>query len=321
MKRLSRQTHIAAGVVVAVLAGLVAYFPWVVMESFNDFMSPPRRVASVGLLIVILIPLVLLFGVIWWKTTDATSDFFASLAGTTVFVFVIAAAVHQSSVTAKWKDTTEGRLETEAAKGAAAWDTVMVPSRIAKLEPPLDNYQVSALTNRIHYPDMDGATLHHILVTFPKQFDCDIVQNVNVLQDDLLAIWNGHNCPEPYFVANPKSPLRLVEEIFDSHQDANPDEKSRMARNQAALRLAKESCDPKWLYSLFHANGDFAADTQFGLQLRTQMVSNICTPFVIRSEMQKIPDLKQPADYEREYGRMARGDQQAGEAQFWVPPH
>lgn len=320
MKASSTRGAIIAGALLAVLAGAVAYLPWVILESLNDFMSPPRRVANVGLLLVILVPLVALFGLYWWKTRKASSEFFASLAGSTVIVFVIVAGIHQSRVTAKFEDTPQGRRETEAAKGAAAWDTVMVPSRVARLKPPLDSYQVAALTNRIHYPDMDGATLHHVLITFPKQFDCEIVQNANVLQADLLAVWKAHNCPESYIVLNPQSPLDVVKAIFEAHPEADPDEKSRTARNQAAVRLAKESCDPKLLYWLFHARGDLAADTEVGLQLRVQMVSNICTPLVVRSEMKKIPDLKQPADYERVYGRLARGNQQAGEAQFWVPP-
>ena len=42
MKALPLGVHITGAVVLAGLCGLFAYFPWVILESLGDFMSPPR---------------------------------------------------------------------------------------------------------------------------------------------------------------------------------------------------------------------------------------------------------------------------------------
>ncbi len=195
----------------------------------------------------------------------------------------------------------------------------MVPSRIANLKAPLDSYETAALENRVHDPDVDGATLHHVFVTFPKQVDCDLIKNANILPSDLLTIWNEHMCREDDLIPNPQTPMDVVKSIFDSHHEADSDPNILTIRDRAAIRIAKEACDPKLLYSLFNARADFPLDTNAGLKMRTQMVSNICTPLVVRAQMKRMPDLKQPADYERYYGNLARGNQEAGEAQYWVP--
>ena len=155
-----------------------------------------------------------------------------------------------------------------------------------------------------------------LLVAVPKQLDCDIAQNANIFQPDLLSIWDEHACPNTYFTANPQTPSDLLKKIFDSSQDAQADEETRLAGNQAAVRLAKQSCDPKLLYSLFGSKGGLALDTPAGWDMRVQMVSNVCTPAVVRKQMQKLPALKQPADYERAYPPMSR---EVWEAQHWSP--
>jgi hypothetical protein len=304
---------------ISCLAGCVAYAPYVVLESLADFMERPRQVANIGLLILVFCPVVLIFGAVWWKITKPKLYFFESLTVSALFTIVIMAGVHQIGVTERWRETPEGRLQTETAKGADAWDKVILRSEITQLKPPLDPYTAAALAKRVHDPDVDGATLHYVVTTLPKQVDCDVIQNSNILQSDLVAIWKEHSCLEEYFIANPHTPLDLVKSIFDSNQGAETDATVLTTHDRAAIRLAKESCNPKLLYSLFNAKSDFPLNTSAGIQMRTQMVSNICTPLVVRAQMSKMPDLKQPTDYERYYGNLARGNQQAGEAQYWVP--
>lgn len=316
MRALPKGAHIAGGILVAGICGLLAYFPWVILESLGDFMSPPRRLANIGLLLVIFVPLVLLCGMAWWKITKPKSYFFESLGVSMLFTFLIMVAIHQSSVQAKWQQTPEGQVEVQIAKGAAARQRVMPQGKIGNLKPPLDPDEISVLAGEVRWPYVDGATLHRVFVAVPQQLDCDIVQNPNVLQQDLLSIWNEHTCPESYFAANPQAPLDVVKVIFDSHHEAEADEKARIPRKQAAVRLAKESCDPELLYALFNLKGDLAIDTKAGLDMRIQMVSNVCTPGIVRKQMQNLPDLKQPADYERAFPPMSR---EVWEAQHWLP--
>lgn len=316
MRALPKGAHITCGILLAGLCGLLAYFPWVILESLGDFMSRPRRIANIGLLMAIFVPLVLIFGVAWWKITKPKSYFVQSLGVSALFTFLIMAAIHQSNVQARWQQTPEGQVEVEVAKLAAARERVMPQGKIGDLKPPLDRDEISVLASEVRWPNVDGATLHRVLVTVPKQLDCDIAQNPNVFQQDLLSIWNEHACPDSYFAANPQTPLDVVKVIFDSHDDAEADEKTRIVRKQAAVRLAKESCDPELLYSLFNSKGDLAIDTKAGLDMRVQMVSNVCAPGIVRKQMQKLPELKQPADYERAFPPMSR---EVWEAQHWLP--
>jgi hypothetical protein len=315
MKALPKGAHIAVAVLLAGICGLFAYFPWVILESL-DFMSPPRRVANIGSLLVIFVPLVLVFGMAWWKIAKPNSYFFESLGMSALLTFLIMVAIHQSSVHAKWQQTSEGQFEVRVAKFAAARERVMPNGKIGNLNSPLGRDEISVLAGAVPWPNIDGATLHRVFVSVPKQLDCDIAKNPNVFQQDLLSIWNEHACPDSYFTANPQTPLDVVKVIFDSHHDTEADEKTRMARNQAADRLAKESCDAELLYSLFNAKGDLALNTMAGSDMRAQMVSNVCTPWVVRKQMQKLPNLKQPPDYERAYPPMSR---EVWEAQHWFP--
>jgi hypothetical protein len=86
------------------------------------------------------------------------------------------------------------------------------------LKPPLDQYEVEALRMRVGDQRLDAATLHHIFVTFPKQADCEIVQNPNALGEDIVSIWSEHICSDDYhFVVNPNTPAEIVRSIFDSY--------------------------------------------------------------------------------------------------------
>lgn len=315
MRALPKAAHITGGILLAGLCGLLAYFPWIILESLGDFLSRPRRIANIGLLLAIFVPLVLIFAVAWWKITKPKSYFFESLGVSALFTFLIMAGIHQSKVQARWQQTSEGQVEVEVAKLAAARDRVMPQGKIGNLKPPLDRDEISVLASEVRWPNIDGATLHRVLVAAPKQLDCEIAQNPSVLQQDLLSIWNEHACPDSYFSANPQTPLDVVKVIFDSHHDA-ADEKTRIARTNAAVRLAKESCDPELLYSLFNSTGDLATDTKAGSDMRVHMVSNVCVPWIVRKQMQKLPELKQPVDYERAFPPMSR---EVWEAQHWLP--
>ena len=121
----------------------------------------------------------------------------------------------------------------------------MPQGKIGDLKPPADRDEISVLASEVRWPNVDGATLHRVLVTVPKQLDCDIAQNPNVFQQDLLSIWNEHACPDSYFAANPQTPLDVVKVIFDSHDDAEADEKTRIVRKQAAVRLAQGKLRPR----------------------------------------------------------------------------
>ena len=234
----------------------------------------------------------------------------------TIVTFLTMTATHQSSVEARWEQSPEGQVQVQVAKLAAAHDRVMPNGKIGDLKPPLDQEEISVLASEVRWPSVDGATLHRVLAAVPKQLDCVIVQNPNILQQDLLSIWNKHDCPNLNIADNPQTPLDVVRKIFDSLQDAKSEEQSRTARKHAAVRLAKEACDPELLYSLFNSKGDLAIDSAAGWDMRVQMVSNVCTPEIVRMQMQKLPNLKQPADYERTYAPMSR---EVWEAQHWSP--
>ena len=206
-----------------------------------------------------------------------------------------------------------------SAKGAAAWEKVRRADAIAKLQPPLDSYELEALGNRIHTPDIDAEALHHVFVTFPKKLDCDIAQNPNALSDDLAAIWKARDCPDYYLTINPDVPLEIVQSIFDSTKREDLDEWGRMARDGAALRLATDRCDPEFLYSLYDATGEFAPETKTGGLIRIRMATNLCTPEVVWRQMQRPPELKQAAEYAKSYRRTASADSRVREAQEWRP--
>jgi hypothetical protein len=259
---------------------------------------------------------VLIFGAAWWIITRPKSYFFKSLGVSALFTLLITTAIHQSSVQARWQQTPEGQVEVEVARGAAARERVMPQGKIGNLKPPLDRDEISVLAGEVRWPNVDGATLHRVFVTVPKQLDCDIAQNPNIFQQDLLSIWNEHACPDSYFAANPQTPLDVVKVIFDSQPEPEADEKARIPRTQAAARLAKESCDPELLYSLFNSKGDLAIDTKAGSDMRVQMVANVCAPWIVREQMQRLPGLKQPADYQRAFPPMSR---EVWEAQHWRP--
>lgn len=316
MKALSKWSQIIAGALLAVFCGLLAYFPWVILESLGDFMSRPRRAANIVLLMAIFLPLVLVTGLCWWRVSKPKGFFFESLGLSALVVFLIMTAIHQSSVAAKWQQSPEGQVQVQVMKLVAARDRVMPEGKIGNLKPPLDQDEISVLASEVRWPNVDGATLHRVLAAVPKQLDCVIVQNPNILQQDLLAIWNEHDCPDLDIADNPQAPLDVLRKIFESHPEANRDEKTRTAQEHAAVRLAKQDCDPELLYSLFNSKGDLAVDSAAGWDMRVKMVSNVCTPAIVRKQMQELPDLNQPADYERAYPPMSR---EVWEAQHWSP--
>jgi len=67
-----------------------------------------------------------------------------------------------------------------------------------------------------------------------------------------------------------------------------------MVRNEAMLRLAKQSCDPELLYSFFKAMGQPEPDGRVGAALRMNMVRNMCLPDVACEKLQNPSDGKQP---------------------------
>jgi len=91
-----------------------------------------------------------------------------------------------------------------------------------------------------------------------------------------------------------------------------------MVRNEAMLRLAKQSCDPELLYSFFKAMGQPEPDGRVGAALRMNMVRNMCLPDVACEKLQNPSDGKQPICNEHERG-VARWDPKVREAEAWKP--
>ena len=316
MKNLTRTRQILAAVLLATTAGILTYPAWIFSEALLDFLEPPRRIANVGLLLLFFVPLVLLGSVILRKFTSAARDFFATLPIAAMLVMLGMLILHQSAITTRWDQTPQGKQEEELRHGAAAHDQLTQPGALAKLQPPLDQYQVAALASLIIDPRLDPALLHHILITFPKQVDCAIVKNSSASPDDLTTIWNERTCPDYDFAVNRHTPFPIVQSIFESPRRDAPDWQIRSAREMTAARLAKESCDPQFLYSLFNAKDDLAPDTKAGLLMRIDMTQNPCTPKLVRAQMQSPPELQQAA---QQRGQLPAHDRQTWEAQNWHP--
>jgi hypothetical protein len=91
-----------------------------------------------------------------------------------------------------------------------------------------------------------------------------------------------------------------------------------MIRHGAMLRLAKESCDPKLLYSFFKAMEQSAPDDQAGAVLHVNMVRNMCLPDVVCEKLRILSDPKEGLCHEHERG-IARWDPKVREAEAWKP--
>jgi len=316
VKNLTGTRQILAAVFLATIAGILTYPAWIYSEALLDFLDPPRRIANLGLLLLLFVPVVLIGAAVLHKFTNAGRDFFATLPIAALLVMLGMSILHQSAITAKWDQTPHGKQENLLRHMAAAHDQLVQPGALAKLQPPLDQYQVAALDGLIIDPRLDPALLHHLLVTFPKQVDCAIVKNSSASPDDLTTIWNEHSCPDYDFAANRHTPLPIVQSIFESPLRDAPDWQIRSAREMTAARLAKESCDPQFLYSLFNAQDDLASDTKAGLLMRIDMTQNPCTPKLVRAQMQSPPELQQAA---QQRGQLPAHDRQTWEAQNWHP--
>jgi len=316
VKNLTGTRQILAAVFLATTAGIFSYPAWIFSEALLDFLDPPRRIANLGLLLLLFVPVLLLGAAILHKLANAGRDFFATLPIASMVVMLGMLILHQSAITARWHHTPEGKREEEVRRGAAAHEQLTQPGALAKLQPPLDQYQVAVLASLIIDPRLDPAILHHILVTFPKQVDCAIVKNSSASPEDLTTIWIEHICPDYDFAANRHTPLPIVQSIFESPRTDAPDWQLLSAREMTAARLAKERCDPNFLYSLFNAKGDLAPDTKAGLLMRIEMTQNPCTPELVRAQMQSPPELKQAS---QQRGQLPAYDRQTWEAQNWHP--
>lgn len=321
MKALPKAAHVVAGILLAGLSGLIVYIPWTIMEALEDFAhgALPRRYADIGLLLLIFPPPLIALGSLWWLVTRPKSCFFQSLGWSAMVTFLSMVSIHQAELGAEWRRTWHGqdvmKQEADWRAWQAARDRVMPQGKIRDLHPPLDQDEVRVLADQLRWPYIDAATLHRVHASVPKQLDCAIAQNSNALPDDLLSIWNEHICPDSYLAGNPNTPFDVLEVIFDAHPEGEADKDGRAARNGSAAGLAKVSCDPALLYSLFQLKDGLAIDTAAGLQMRRNMVRNTCTPWIIRKQMEKLPQLEQPADYQtrREYRAWSR--------EIWVAQH
>jgi hypothetical protein len=321
VRELIRRYQIFAAAIVAVVAAIIAYPAWVINEALSDFMSPPRSTANVGLLLLIYVPLVLIGAIVCWKVSKTEVDFLWQVGVGSILAILVMAVVHQSAVSRKWEQTPQGRQEQETSGVSAAYERLLQPGGLATLKPPLDQYEVEALRMRVGDQRLDSGTLHHILVTFPKQADCEIVKNPNARTEDLVAIWNEHVCSDAYdFVMNPNVPVETVRSIYDSLRDKTLDEHGEMVRNEAMLRLAKGSCDPELLYSFFKARQPFAPDDKVATALRIHIVRNMCLPDIVCERLQNPADVGQAVCNEHERG-VARWDPKVREAEAWTPKY
>jgi hypothetical protein len=319
VKELFRRNESLAGIVLAIAAAILAYPTWLFLDALARFMEPPPRNANIGLLLLVFVPLVAICAGICWKIVKPGQNFFWGLGVTSALAVMVMAAVHQSEISKSWEQTPQGKQEHDTRRVSAAYQELLRPRAIEKLRPPLDFYEVQALAMRMQDQRLDAATLHHVFVTFPKQVDCEIAKNPNALSEDLVAIWNEHICADEHtFVMNPNVPLKIVRSIFDAHHGKTSDWHAAMVRDEAALRLAKGSCDPELLYSFFTATDEFPPETQVGGLLRMYMARNMCLPEIVCAQMQSPPESKQAACDGHDRG-VARWDPKVREAQAWRP--